>query len=399
MRNLKNAIFMSPNFPELYWQFCRELHNNGVRVLGIGDCPYDNLRKELRDSLTEYYKVSNLANYEEVFRAVAFFTFRYGKIDVLESNNEFWLEQDARLRTEFNIPGLKSSDMEAIKRKSAMKAYYAKAGIPTARYTLVTGREEAFRFAHEVGYPVVVKPDNGVGASRTYRLSSDEELTFFLDTKDDTLYIMEEMVHGYVRTYDAIIDGNGKPVFETGNISPGSLMDTVNNSGECRFFIVPQLPEKLVEYGRKTVEVFGIQNRFVHLEYFVLTQDQKGLGKEGDLIGLEVNMRPAGGYCPDMYNFAFETNIYKIWADLVAFGHNTLDTNRPRHYCAYAGRRDNVAYRMSVQEVMDRYGKGMMLTGRVPEALSGAMANQMYICNFETEEEVWDYYQAVLEKA
>ena len=36
-------------------------------------------------------------------RAMGYFTFKYGKIDWLESNNEFWLEQDAALRTDFNI--------------------------------------------------------------------------------------------------------------------------------------------------------------------------------------------------------------------------------------------------------------------------------------------------------
>ena len=48
---MKNFIFLSPNFPENYWQFCRELKRNGLRVLGIGDCPYGDLRPELRDSL------------------------------------------------------------------------------------------------------------------------------------------------------------------------------------------------------------------------------------------------------------------------------------------------------------------------------------------------------------
>ena len=71
---MKNFVFLSPNFPETYWMFCNRLKENGMRVLGIGDCPYDNLKQELRDSLHEYYKVSNLENYDEVFRAVAFFT-------------------------------------------------------------------------------------------------------------------------------------------------------------------------------------------------------------------------------------------------------------------------------------------------------------------------------------
>ena len=163
---MKNFVFISPNFPATYWMFCRELRNNGLRVLGIGDCVYDELSQELRESLDEYYKVSSLENYDEVFRAVAFFTFKYGKIDWLESNNEYWLERDAKLRTEFHITsGFMVEDMEAVKRKSAMKAYYAKAGIPTARYHLVEGFEDSSAFAHEVGYPVVVKPDNGVGAS------------------------------------------------------------------------------------------------------------------------------------------------------------------------------------------------------------------------------------------
>ena len=31
-------------------------------------------------------------------------TLSFGRIDWLESNNEYWLERDARLRTDFNIP-------------------------------------------------------------------------------------------------------------------------------------------------------------------------------------------------------------------------------------------------------------------------------------------------------
>ena len=216
---MKNFIFISPNFPMTYWKFCAELKKNGMRVLGIGDCPYENLLQELRDSLHEYYKVSSLENYDEVFKAVAFFSFKYGKIDWLESNNEYWLMRDAKLRTEFNITtGPKDCDMRKIKYKSAMKEYYAKAGLPTARYHLVEGMDDALEFAHTVGYPVVVKPDNGVGANNTYKLQSDEELAFFMEHKDENLYIMEEFVRGYVQTYDAIVDSKGQPLFESGRI-------------------------------------------------------------------------------------------------------------------------------------------------------------------------------------
>ena len=87
---MKNFVFISPNFPLTYWKFCKELKDNGMRVLGIGDCPYDQLQQELRDALNEYYKVDSLENYDAVFRAVAFFTYKYGKIDWLESTR--WLD-------------------------------------------------------------------------------------------------------------------------------------------------------------------------------------------------------------------------------------------------------------------------------------------------------------------
>ena len=394
---MKNFIFISPNFPVIYWKFCAELKNNGLRVLGIGDCPFDELKQELRDSLHEYYKVSNLENYDEVFRAVAFFTYKYGQIDWLESNNEYWLERDAKLRTAFHITtGFMEGDIDRVKYKSAMKAYYAKAGIPTARYHIVEDYESARAFANMVGYPVIVKPDNGVGASSTYRLTSDEELQYFFATKDEHIYIMEEMVKGYVRTYDAIIGPGGEPILETGNVTPNSLMDVVNTADNSIYYIVKELPEHMLDIGRRTVKAFGVENRFVHLEYFVLTEDQAGLGKEGDVIGLEVNMRPAGGYTPDMYNFAYELDVYKIWADMIAFGKNSVPMDRPRHYCAFVGRRDGKNFVMDHNAVMAKYGYNMKMQGRIPEALSGAMANEMYVANFDTEEQLQQYFADLL---
>ena len=394
---MKNFVFISPNFPLAYWNFCAELKKNGLRVLGIGDCPYDELLPELRENLHEYYKVSNLENYDEVFKAVAFFTFKYGKIDWLESNNEYWLMRDAKLRTEFNITtGFKDEDMDRIKLKSGMKAYYAKAGLPTARYHLVEGYDDALEFAHKVGYPVVVKPDNGVGANNTYRLSCDEDLRFFIDHKDDNIYIMEEFVKGHVETFDAIIDADGNAIFESGNVTPHSLMDVVNSNGEALYHIVNELPEKIRDAGLRTVKAFGVKSRFVHLEFFVMDEDQEGLAKRGEVIGLEVNMRPAGGFSPDMYNYAYDTDVYKIWADMIAFNRSSKPVYQKRQYCVFVGRRDNKHYTMDHNAVMEKYGHCMKLHGRIPDALSACMANLMYVCTFDTYEEVQAYYHDLL---
>ena len=395
---MDNFIFISPNFPETYWHFCKELRENGLRVLGIGDCPYDQLKQELRDSLHEYYKVENLESYDEVFKAVAFFTYKYGKIQWLESNNEYWLERDARLRTEFHITtGFGETEIDAVKHKSAMKAYYKKAGIPTARYHMVQDLKKAKTFIKKVGYPVVVKPDNGVGASHTYRLENDGDLQNFFDTKDDVQYIMEEMVKGVVCTYDGIIGADGQPLFESGNVTPLSIMDVVNDRMDSIYYIVKELPEDVRKAGLATVKAFGVKSRFVHLEFFRLTEDQEGLGKAGDIIGLEVNMRPCGGYTPDMYDFAYDTDVYKIWADMVAFRSSTKPIEK-RQFCAFCGRRDGQGYAMEHDAIMEKYGANIKMQGRIPDALSGAMGNTMYVANFDTEDALWDYYKDLMER-
>ena len=229
---MKNIIFISPNFPTNYWMFCRELKANGMNVLGIGDETYDQLSQNLKDSLTEYYKVDSLENYDAVYRAVAFLIFKHGPIDWLESNNEYWLERDAKLRTAFHITsGFQEEDIPRIKYKSEMKAYYRQAGVPTARYHLVEGLEDCRAFIAQVGYPVVVKPDNGVGASDTHALKCEEDLLRFLEKKNPAVvYIMEEFVYAEVNSYDAIYDAEGEPLFETGNVTPTSIMDIVNDN-------------------------------------------------------------------------------------------------------------------------------------------------------------------------
>jgi hypothetical protein len=66
-----------------------------------------------------------MEDYEQMYKAVAYYCFKYGRMDGLESNNEYWLEKDAALRTDFNIPGMKTADMEHVKYKSKMKTRLA----------------------------------------------------------------------------------------------------------------------------------------------------------------------------------------------------------------------------------------------------------------------------------
>ncbi len=387
-----NFIFISPNFPEIYRFFCKCLKSNGIRVLGIGDCPYDDLHPQLKESLTEYYKVSNLADYDSMVRAVGYFTFKYGKIDWLDSNNEFWLEQDARLRTDFNIAtGLKSNDLQRFKYKSAMKEYYQRAGIPVAKYRMVTTLDSALEFIQEVGYPVVVKPDNGVGAEATYRLKNPSDLEEFFAKPPHVPYIMEEYVCGEVTTYDGICNSHGEVLFAASHITKNSIMDIVNEGIACYYYVDKDIPPEIERAGKATLKAFGAKSRAFHLEFFRLTEAKPHLGEVGDIIALEVNMRPAGGFTPDMINFAMSADMYQIWADMIAYDTCRHDYHGQKQYCVYCGRKDHVPYANSTEQISSTYAQAMRLLTRMPDGFAEAMGNQVFIATFPTLEQVEEF--------
>ena len=398
-----NFIFISPGFPENYQYFCKGLKKNGVNVLGIADMPYEELSEELKACLTEYYRVDQLQNYEEVLKAVGFFTFKYGKIDWIESNNEFWLEQDAKLRTDFHVTtGFQMDDMDKVKRKSVMKLYYQKAKIPCAPCHIVTTLEEGKEFASQVGYPVIVKPDNGVGANHTWRIENERELNaFYGELKEGQLtecYVMEPFIDGEICSYDAIINKEGEPLLETGNITPISIMDAVNEQSDVYFYIVPELKEDIKEAGRNCIKAFGVKSRFVHFEFFRLKKDQKGIGKKGQLIGLEVNMRPSGGYTPDMMNFSMDTDVYQCWADMVVF--DSIKTTRAKetYYCVYVGRRWKYEYAHDDKDVWGKYGSNIKMATELPEVIAYGMGDYMCIARFKEKQEMEGFIQFLLEK-
>ncbi len=377
-----NFIFISPQFPPIYWNFCDRLRKNGVNVLGIGDSPYDSLSDGLKGALTEYYRVENMEDYGQMYRAVAFFAFKYGKIDWIESNNEYWLEQDARLRTDFNVTtGVNIEDVKCFKSKWGMKEYYKKAGVPTARCHRVTTLKAAKAFIELVEYPVIVKPDNGVGAEATYKLENDADLEAFFADLPSVPYVMEEFITGDIYSYDAITDSKCEPLFESMTAWPPSIMDIVNDKLDLAYFVEAGMPAKLRKLGRATAKSFGARSRFIHLEFFKLKKAKEGLGKVGDFVGLEVNMRPAGSYTPDMMNYAHSTDVYEIWAEMVAFDERRLPESGDDHFCVTADRRDIYDYDHTNDEIFEKYGDRIVKYERLPAIWEDQMGNETFVAH------------------
>jgi biotin carboxylase len=365
-----NIVYLSPHFPPHYHRFCRHLKQAGANVLGIGDPHYDHLAIEVRDALTEYYRIDDMHNYDEVLRACGFFTHKYGKIDRFESLNEYWLSTEARIRDDFNIFGVRGRDIDSIRRKSRMKNQFREAGVPVPRGRVVQTMEDARGLIRETGYPVVAKPDTGVGALDTYRLDSDEDLVTFFESKPAVEYMMEEFISGTIYSFDGLADSDGNLVFCTAHTFSQGIMETVNEARHIYYYSLREIPATLEALGCRCIKAFEVSERFFHIEFFQTAPDT--------YMGLEVNMRPPGGFTTDMFNYACDIDIYRVWAELLVHRRTELPYTR-KHHCCYASRKNNLRYRHGHEEIMTRYSDFIVQVASVPGVFSSALGDIGYI--------------------
>jgi biotin carboxylase len=369
-----NVVLLSPHFPPNYYQFAVALRRLDVNVLGIGDCPYDALRPELQEALTEYYRLDTMHNYDRVLRACAYLTFRHGKIDGLESHNEYWLETDARLRTDFNIPGLHLADLERVKHKFIMKQIFAQAGVEVAPGGLVRTREEARRIVAEVGYPVIAKPDVGVGAMATYKIRDDEELERFFFEKPAVNYVIETFVPGPLYSFDGLTDQDGRLVFYTAHFYRPGIMEVVNRDLDVYACSLRAVPPGLERAGLRAVRAFDVRGRFFHVEFLRAQRDDH----DRRWIALEMNMRPPGGLMMDVFNFANDIDLYQQWANIVTYNFFTAKYSRPYH-CSFVGRKRHRPYRHSHDEVVQACREVLVHHEPIPSIFARAMGEYAYV--------------------
>lgn len=373
-----NFVYLCPDFPPNFRLFSRRLAELGVSVLGVGEAPLESLSEPLRAALRDYYRVRDMHDRDELVRALGWLTHRHGKLDRLDSHAEYWLETEAQLRSDFNIPGIRAEQIGAMKSKSRMKVIFQKAGLQVAPGRVVADLKEAEAFFREVGKAVVAKPDIGVGAAGTYKLESLEQLRSFYAEKPRQGYFLEEYIEGDLYSFDGLVDRDGQLVFATAHYFSDGIMEIVNRNDHLFYYSLREIPKDLEEAGRRLLKAYDLRERFFHFEFF---RTRKGL------VALEVNMRPPGGLTTDLFNYANDLDIYREWARVVVRNRFEGGSQRPYHAC-YVGRKDWKSYRHSPEAIRARLGDRLVHRERINSIFVRAIGDEGFILRSPDLEEV-----------
>ncbi|MFO7708805.1 MAG: hypothetical protein R6V84_11575 [Desulfobacterales bacterium] len=375
-----DILYISPEFPPNYIHFIRHAHALGARVWAIGEAEFFSMPAEVR-SWIRWYVRTDLTNWRQAVRAVgelleAKHALGFeGAFDLVESHNENWLRLEAIINERFGIPGIRLEETEPLKKKSLMKRVFQNSGLPVARGGPVTDLEEALTLAGELGYPVILKPDEGVGAGGTYRVGSPPELeTLFPDLAP--AYILEEFIDAPIVTYDGLTDREGRILFENSLVYGEGLIEYTLGT-DTFFYTSRHIPKGLSEIGASLVAAFGIRRKFFHFEFFA---------RSTGYTPMEINSRPPGGPILDMMNFSVDDDLYRAWACVVAG--QPVDLPREKKFAVcYVGRKDK-GYTLSHGEILSRFGPLLVETAENPLVFQGIMGRVRYLFRSENEADI-----------
>lgn len=384
-----NLLYLCPHFPPAFSNFCIGLANAGVNVLGVGEEPIEQMTEELRNALTDYRQVNNLEDYELVYRTAGQFIATHGRIDRVESHNEYWMMHEAQLREDFNIQGPDVAQTIKIKKKSEMKKMFKQSKSPVVDGEIVASKASLDKFIKKHGFPVFAKPDIGVGAMSTYKIDDKDAVEHFWNTKPEGDYFVEPYIDGVLMTVDGIADQNGEIVFYSSLRSVVSAYDLVANNEDLSYYLVRDIPEDALKIAKVVVKEFDIKAKFFHLEFLRRKSDDK-------LFVLEMNCRPPGGFTVDLMNYSANVNVYQEWANIIASNKFYADIDR-KYYAAHISRKEGKNYKHSDEEIYGQYADKIAAHLEVPAVFAEVMGNVAYLCRTTEEKDVFDMAKFIQE--
>jgi biotin carboxylase len=364
-----NVVFLSPSFPATAPAFCVALAKLGITVLGVGDEPLRHGSVEAA-ALTAHVFEPKMADYAVLHGAVRKLVERHGAIHRIESNGEHWLETEARLRDDFGVPGLTPAALDRQRSKLGMAQIFASAGIACPPGISAGEPTQVRAFAARHGLPLVFKPDYGSGAADTFRVTTPSELEGTL-RRDLRGHLVQPFVEGDIVTYDGLADRAGRIVFSTSHAYDTGIMQIREQELDGHYYSLRDVPEDLERAGRRAVAAFGVCERFFHVEFF--------RRPNCELVALEMNLRPPGGFTTDMMSLACDFDVYELWARALS-GHTFAGFSYERKYhTAHAGRRSSRQYRLAESELVHELGDVLVDRRTISPHFAATMGDVMYL--------------------
>jgi hypothetical protein len=322
-----HVVFIAPRFLENTNRYVRSFAAlDGVTLSVVSADPESSLPESLRAKVAGHYRVDDFADPAALTVAVRALSGGVGPVDRLAGALEQLQMPMAAVRDALGIEGIGTEVARSFRDKDRMKDVLRAAGVPVARSGLATSMNALRTFIDSVGYPVIVKPQAGVGARATYRVTSAADLDALAaqgarPSQGAPLQV-EEFVRAREHTCETVTI-KGKAVWRSGTRYFPSPLEALESPWMQYCVLLPREDTDTDWTSFHAVNdaaltaLFGATRHtaagtaLTHMEWF--------LRDDGTSLVNEVGVRPPGVGIMPLMSIAHETDLWADWAELVSF--------------------------------------------------------------------------------
>ncbi len=291
----------------------------GVRLGVITPDPVERASDAVRSRIVAHWRVDSVVDAGQISVAVRTLAAKHGRPTRLFGAYEQLQVPLAQVREELGIEGMSVETALNFRDKFRMKNILRAAGVPCARHALVDSEAEAWAFARETGFPLVLKPPAGAGAQATHRVTTSEELSEVLARSEPTQQrpvLIEEFITGREHSLETMSIG-GKAVWHSVTNYFPTPLEVLENPWIQWCVVLPREtngPEyaDIRDTGSRALHALGMTTGLTHMEWF-----RRG---DGSLVISEVAARPPGAQMTTLVSRANDIDFVQLWARVIVTG-------------------------------------------------------------------------------
>ncbi len=332
---MPHVVFIAPLFLENTNRYVRAFAAlDGVTLSVVSSAPAEAIPADLRPRIAAHYGVANCMDGAQLTEAIGWLSRTVGKVDRVAGVLEQLQMPMAEARDALGIEGITREIARNFRDKDRMKEVLRAAGVPVAQSTLATTKAEIEAFIGRVGYPVIVKPQAGLGTRGTFRVETKDDLAALEAPTPAAPIQVEEFIRAREHTCETV-SIRGKHVWRSGTryfpsplevvetpwIQYSVLLPKESDDPTWRQFDATNSAALDALYGSGAKTCAG--SALTHMEWF--------LREDGRCLVNEVGVRPPGVQIMPLMGLAHDMDMFAEWSKLMAL---EQFTPKPRRYAA-----------------------------------------------------------------
>ena len=321
----------------------------------------------LRGRLT-HYQVKSVGDPVELAQALGRLRRSIGPVDRLTGVLEQLQLPLAEARALADVPGMRPGIARRFRDKDRMKEVLRASGVAVAASSLVSSWAELRAFVDAVGFPIIVKPQAGVGSRGTHRIESiadvDALARLGIEPSARSPLQAEQFIRARELTCETVTI-HGKAVWRSGTQYFPTPLEVLETPWVQYCVILPREVEPpwtdfAAINGKALDALFGDDPRvtgtaLTHMEWF--------LTERGNMYVNEVGARPPGVQIMPLMSLAHDVDMIGLWAELISFDRFTPPTRRFAAGAAFfrgQGAGDRVVEVSGVRAAIEKVGDALV---------------------------------------